>query len=110
MQGGAHAIAGQSQRDQLGVRTVLHSLSQHRLADLASGGHLGSLVSQQVVEDLVLHQEFALQVTQLLGRLVVATRLSQVEHEFALLLRFHGGSDEVSRLAGGQAKEDDERR
>lgn len=67
---------------------MLHSLSQQCLAHLTSDGHLASLVFQQVVEDLVLNQEIALQVTQLLGRLVVATRFSQVEHEFTLLLLF----------------------
>ena len=63
VEGGTHAIAGQSQRDQFGVRTVLHSLSEQRLADLARDGHLNSLLSQQVIEDLVLRQEFALQMT-----------------------------------------------
>lgn len=74
--GGAHTVTGQSQGDPLGVRTMLHSLSENRLANLTRDGHLGSLLSQQVIEDLVLHQELALQMTQFLGRLVVATRFS----------------------------------
>lgn len=83
---GAHMISGQLAGEQFGLWAHLNAFPQQRLAEFACMFHTLTVLTSDREQQTLLDDVFALQVTLLLRRLVVATRFAKIEDKRAVLL------------------------